>query len=163
MHDTDPPLHNQPSPKDLFQAGYSVSGSRGTVGQRVLKLQGSPGFCPVEPDCLTAPTLWRKWGWGGPLGPLQGTEPSQLKWSPDPPADLEWILDVTDKHTAGLQTNSSEHPRFVAPPSNQPPARLHSPASQTLFFCLTSTHCQSLHFSASKKKEKKKGINSNMS
>lgn len=26
MHDTDPPPHNQPSPKDLFQAGYSVSG-----------------------------------------------------------------------------------------------------------------------------------------
>lgn len=26
MHDTDPPPHNQPSPKDLFQAGHSVSG-----------------------------------------------------------------------------------------------------------------------------------------
>lgn len=41
-------------------------------------------ICPVEPDCLTALALWRKWGWGGPLGPLQGTQPSQSKWSPDP-------------------------------------------------------------------------------
>lgn len=60
MHDTDPPLHNQPSPKDLFQAGYSVLGSLGMVGQHVLMLQGSPGVCPVEPDCLTAPALRRK-------------------------------------------------------------------------------------------------------
>lgn len=54
MHHTDPPLHNQASPKDLFQGGHSVLDSLGMVGQHVLMLQGSPGVCPVEPDCLTA-------------------------------------------------------------------------------------------------------------
>ncbi len=60
MHHTDPPLHNQPSPTDLFQAGHTVLDSLGMVGQHVLMLQGSPGICPVEPDCLTARTLRRK-------------------------------------------------------------------------------------------------------
>lgn len=46
--------------KIFFQAGYSVTGSLGMVGQHVLMLRGSPGVCPVEPDCLTAPALWRK-------------------------------------------------------------------------------------------------------
>lgn len=60
MHYTGPPLHNQSSAKDLFQAGHTVLGSVGKVGQHVLMLQGSPGICPVEPDCFTALALWRK-------------------------------------------------------------------------------------------------------
>lgn len=60
MDDTDTSLHNQPSPKDLFQAGYSVLGSLGMVGKHVSMLQGSPCVCPMEPDCLTTPALWRK-------------------------------------------------------------------------------------------------------
>lgn len=60
MHRTDQPAHNPLSPKDLFQASHAVLDSLEMAGQHVLMLQGSPGVCPVEADCLTAPALWRK-------------------------------------------------------------------------------------------------------
>ncbi len=87
MYHIEPPLHNQPSLKDLFQAGSSLLDSQGTVGRHVLMLQGCPGICPVEPDCLTAPALWRKWGWGGPLRPSKA-QAIAVEVEPWPPADF---------------------------------------------------------------------------